>query len=321
MKNTSMIRVFQCLYDSIKENIKKIKSKIEFTSMNSFYKKENDFISLDIINLIVKTNIKEIDKNNKEEMENLVFNLRKKLSLKTQNFSGTEEIEPKIIFRELFQKVNSEFQNNHIFWVNQIYNNLNEVKDFPRNDFPEIYKKIDEFKECQSPFINKFYFILLDLMKCPNCNNLLCSLPNITYYLSISSSIKGKISKLINQFEDNSNQDYECKKCNYKGKGKKEIAFINTPEYLIIYFEGEEIKEKNLDSLLELSSYKKSEAGPELYSLYAFITKEQDGKYIAYIKNENYWNICSTFNSIEKIRVESFNYCFPSIAIYKAIDK
>lgn len=39
MKNTSIIRVFQCLYDSIKENIKKIKSKIEFTSVNSPYKK------------------------------------------------------------------------------------------------------------------------------------------------------------------------------------------------------------------------------------------------------------------------------------------
>ena len=321
IKSTSLIRVFQCLYDSIKDNIKKIKSKIEFTSVNSAYQKEIDFISLDIINLMMEINLKDIDKIDKNQFINSVFNLRKKLSKNTKNFAGAEEVDPKIVIRDIFQKVNTEFQNNHIFWLNSIFNNLGELKDFPRNDFPIIYEKIDEFKELHSPFINKFYFILLDLIKCPNCNNLLDSIPNITCCLNISSSINGKISKLIKQSENNSNKIYECKKCNYNGKGKKEISFINTPEYLIICFEGEEVKEKNLDSLLELSSYKISEIGSNLYNLYAFISKEEDGKYIAYIKNENYWDLCSNNYTCEKVRVESFNYCFPSIAIYKSIDK
>ena len=321
IKNTSLIRVFQCLYDSIKENIKKIKSKIEFTSLNSPYKKQNDFISLDIINLMMKINLKDFDKIDKNEFINSMFNLRKKLSMKDKNFTGIEEVDPKIVIRELFQKVNSEFQNNHIFWANSIFNSLKELKDFPRDTFPEIYEKIDEFKEFQSPFINKFYFILLDLIKCPNCNNIIDILPNITFCLNISCSLKGKISKLINQSEDNSNKSYECKKCNYKGKGKKEISFINTPEYLIIYFEGKETKEKNLDSLLELSPYKISETGPELYNLYAFISNEENGQYIAYIKNEKSWDLYSNNYTTEKVRVESFNYCFPSIAIYKSIDK
>ena len=319
IKCTSIIRVLQCLYDSIKENIKKIKSKIEFTSVNSPYKKENDFISLDIIKLMMQINVNDIDKINKNEFINSLFNLRKKLSVKILNFTGTEEVNPKIIIKEFFQKVNSEFQNNHIFWANPIFNNLRELKDFPRDDFPEIYEKIDEFKEFNSPFINKFYFILLDLIKCPNCNSLIDKIPNITYCLNILSNAKGKISKLINQYEDNSNKTYECQNCNYKGKGKKEIAFINTPEYLIIYFEGEEVKEKNLDSSLDLSPYKKSETGPEYYNLYAFISKEEDGKYTAYIKNENYWDLCSNNYTYEKVRIESFNYCFPSIAIYKSI--
>jgi len=321
IKSTSIIRVFQCLYDSIKENIKKIKSKIKFTSVNSPYKKENNFISLDIINLMMQINEKDIDKYNKNEFINSMYNLRKKLSEKILNFTGNEEVDPKIVIKEIFQKVNSEFQNNHIFWANPIFNNLRELKDFPRDDFPEIYEKIDEFKEFNSPFINKFYFILLDLIKCPNCNNSIERIPNITYFLNFLNSAKGKISKLINQYEDNSNKSYECQNCNYKGKGKKEIAFINTPEYLIIYFDGEEVKEKSLDSSLELSHYKKSETGPEHYNLYAFISKEEDGKYIAYIKNGNSWDLCSNNYTSEKARVESFNYCFPSIAIYKSIDK
>ena len=202
IKCTSIIRVLQCLYNSIKENIKKIKSKIEFTSVNSPYKKENDFISLDIINLMMQINVNDIDKINKNEFINSLFNLRKKLSVKILNFTGTEEVNPKIVIKEFFQKVNSEFQNNHIFWVNPIFNNLRELKDFPRDDFPEIYEKIDEFKEFNSPFINKFYFILLDLIKCPNCNGLIDKIPNITYCLNILSNAKGKISKLINQYED-----------------------------------------------------------------------------------------------------------------------
>ena len=219
--------------------------------------------------------------------------------------------------------MNSEFQNHHIFWANPIFNNFKELKDFPKNNFPKIYEKIDEFKEFHSPFINKFYFILLVSIKCPNpnCKEIIDRIPNITYCLNIPSNIKGKISKLINQYEDNSNKSYECNSCHYKGKGNKEIDFINTPEYLIFYFEGEEIKEKSLDSFLELSPFKKSETGPELYNLYAFISKEEDGKYIAYIKNENTWNLCSNNYTSEKVRVESFNYCFPSIAIYKSIDK
>ena len=63
-----------------------------------------------------------------------------------------------------------------------------------------------------------------------------------------------------------------------------------------------------------------SNIGPEIYGLYSFITKETDGKYVAYIKNQDSWYICSNNDTIEKLRVKSFNYCFPLIAIYKFLE-
>lgn len=95
---------------------------------------------------MMQINLNDIDKINKNEFINSMFNLRKKLSMKAKNFTGTEEVDPKIVIRELFQKVNSEFQNHHIFWANPIFNNFKELKDFPK-----IYEKIDEFKEFHSP--------------------------------------------------------------------------------------------------------------------------------------------------------------------------
>ena len=63
-----------------------------------------------------------------------------------------------------------------------------------------------------------------------------------------------------------------------------------------------------------------SDIGPEIYGLYSFISKESDGKYIAYIKNGDCWDMCSNNDTIEKLRVKSFNYCFPLIAIYKFVE-
>jgi hypothetical protein len=316
MKNTSLIRVLQCLFNSIKNSFSIIKNQLTSKNLNS----SNNFISLDIINSLQQTYFKYLNKIDEKKFINSVIDLRIKLSNKITSFSGIEEIDPKIIFNELFEKFNSEFKINNINWPNSIFNNLNELKDFPKQSFPDIYAKIDEFKEYHSPLIDEFYFILLDLIKCPSCNGILDYNANINYCIHFPGNIKGKISQLINQSEENLNKIYECKKCFYKGKGKKVKSFINTPNYLIIVFDGEDIKEKKLDNILDVQPYMISNIGPEIYALYSFITKESDGKYISYIKNGDCWDMCSNNDTIEKLRVKSFNYCFPLIAIYKIVE-
>ena len=316
MKNTSLIRVLQCLSICMKNNISTVKNILAPKDLNS----SNNFISLDIINSIQQTYFKYLNKIEEKEFINSVADLRIKLSSKNIIFSGIEEIDPKIVFNELFEKFNSEFKINNIIWANSIFNNLNELKDFPRKSFPNIYAKIDEFKENHTPLFDEFYFILLELIKCPSCDGILDTNVNINYCIHIPGNAKGKISQLINQSEENLNKKYECKKCLYKSEGKKEKAFINTPNYLIIFFDGEDIKGKNLDNILEVQPYMISNIGPKKYGLYSFISKETDGKYVGYIKNGDAWNVCSNNDTIEKLRVKSFNYCFPLIAIYKFLE-
>ena len=317
MKNTSLIRVLQCICCCIEDKIDNIKNQLASKSLSS----SNKFIFLDIINLIQQTYYKYLNKIDEKEFINSMAELRIKLSNESPRFSGIEEIEPKIAFNELFEKFNSEFKNNNISWPNSIFNSLNELKDFPRKSFPNIYAKIDEFKQYHSPLVDEFYFISLEVTKCPSCNNILNNdiNVNINYCIHIPGNIKGKISQLINQSEDGLNK-IECKRCLYRSGGKKGKAFINTPKYLIIFFDGEDIKEKKLDNILEVKPYMMSDIGPKLYGLYSFISKETDGKYVAYIKNGYSWDVCTNNDTIEKLRVKSFNYCFPLIAIYKFIE-
>ena len=55
-----------------------------------------------------------------------------------------------------------------------VFNDDLELENLPKNKFPHIYKTINEFKEKNhSPFANLFYYILLNLKKCPNCNSVL----------------------------------------------------------------------------------------------------------------------------------------------------
>jgi len=316
MKNTSLIRVLQCLCYNMKNYFEVIKNLLTSKNLSS----PNNFISLDIINSIQQTFFKYFNKIEEKEFINSVADLRIKLSNKSERFSGIEEIDPKIVFNELFEKFNSEFKINNISWPNSIFNNLNELKDFPRISFPNIYTKIDEFKDYHSPLVDEFYFILLELIKCPSCDGILDNNVNINYCIHISGNEKGKISQLINKSEDNLNKRYECKRCLYKSTGKMEKAFINTPNYLIIFFDGEDIKEKNLDNILELQPYMLSNIGPKKYGIYSFISKDTDGKYVGYIKNGDSWDFCSNNDTIEKLRVKSFNYCFPLIAIYKFLE-
>ena len=317
-KNTSLIRVLQIIQSIIKNSINDIKN-----SINNIPKlKKNNLIINDLINIFEYINLNFLNEKDNNNYSNAIQNFRNKLALKIKRFNGSDEIIPKWIFEDLFLNLNNEFNNNQIFWKNNIYDEINEFQQISKDSFPEVYEFIDKFvKEYRMPLINLFYFLSIEITKCLNCDKILeIKNEQINYIINLPSEKKGKVSDLIYNFihfsNDDNNKNYKCSKCNINGPAKKQKVFLNSPKYIIIDFEGSKQVEKNLNKL-DLTEYILSNKGPTIYNLYAFIIKEKDGNYSAYIKNDGEWRIYFEENEIEESRMETFNYCYPYIAIYK----
>ena len=305
-KNTSLVRVIQCICRCIKDNIK---SKIKSNNNN-----------LDIVNIMEITTLKISNKINTEKFIQNINDFKQNLSTKNEIFKGEEEISPKIVFLYIFNIMNEDFINNKINWTNNLFNGFVESDYYPKCAFPEIYEKIDKFNtKLKNPFVDYFYYIYLELTKCPNCKYIIKNKAHTPYFISLPSNPKDKISNLIKDYFADKPAEIKCKKCS--NNGIKINAFFNTPKFLMINFDGEEKNEKILDDIIDLSPYPISNIGPKKYKLYAFITKDND-EYRAIIKNEkhNNWHLFSGIDTITMFDFHSNNYYFPIIVIYKGLD-
>jgi hypothetical protein len=239
-------------------------------------------------------------------------------------YRGTEEIEPILAFFGICSYINKEFKNQNTECPNLIYQNFKEMEEIPKANFPNVYETIEDFKkEFRSPFANKFYYILLNLTKCPNCNYVLYAEIKDNYGVSSFIPLPGlfidKVSNLLERYMSKQFDSaflYTCKNCDYKGPGKNEIGFLNTPEYLLFNFEGEK-EIKTLDDSIDLTNYTLTNSKKNKYNLLSFITKEND-KFRAYIKNErNIWCKFNEDNFMEENALIIKYNCIPYIAIYK----
>ena len=251
--------------------------------------------------------------------------LRNKLSEKINGFIGINDIEPKLVFDELFSEIIKGFVNNDNGKNNlyqNVFKNLVEPANLPRNFFPKLYEKIEEFnKSYASPFVDNFYFILLLLTKCIKCKNIIDVKFSITYFLGLDGNMINKVSELIKNYTKVPSDKGQCfcNNCNANVNSKKEYSFLNTPNYLFIDFEGRK-KPKMLEDEIDLTPYSMTNIGPKKYNLYAYITKDKNEKFEAYIKFQNIWykyfdehNVQSEYNQ------NGVNTCCPYIAIYKGL--
>ena len=304
-KNTSLIRVLQCLCLCIKENLK---SKIK-TNTN-----------LNIINIMEITSLKISNRIDTISFVNNINNFRQILSSKNEIFKVQEEISPKIIFSYLFNIMKEDFINNNINWTNNIFNGFTESVSFPKSVFPQIYEKIEKYKKLKSPFVDYFYYIYLEFIKCPKCKYLMQCIVHIPYFVPLPSMNKDRISNLIhNYLKTGSIVDIKCNKCS--SHGVQTHAFFSTPKYLMINFDGEIKNEKILDEIIDLTPYSYSNVGPKKYTLYAFIIKEKNKEFKAIIKNESH-NNWLLFSGVDTISICNFNYAhyyYPIVAIYKGL--
>jgi len=317
-KITSLLRVLQCLYGCF-EDIGPIDNLYNFIK-NTWYKFKNiqNSLTLDILEIFPSA----INPDN--NFINLVYNLRNKINAQTNLFSTNEEVAPNLIFFFIFRIINNEYKINEIPYNSTIFGNLKTIEKIPRNSFPLIKGKINDFEEHSSPCYNNFYYLFLDIIKCPNCNNILAVNDNsllASNFLGIPGGIVGNVSNLIKysikEESENASQNYRCKCGMYKGNGITEKAFLNTPNYLFIDFEGPLRNQKHLEEQIDLTEYKLTNIGPDKYSLYAFISNSNE-KYIAYVKEGSSWVIYSDETTKMQASFISFD-CIPYYAIYKGM--
>jgi len=314
-KNTSLISILQCLYECFKDCGIKFSSDLQ----NDTFASEID----KILNLIGKISSND---NEKEEFKKSIIKFRTEAAKNHEYFKGNDEIEPILAYFGLCNYINNHYKNNQNICPNEIYQNLTEIENLPKEKFHEIYDKINEFvKEFHSPFVSNFYYILLNISKCPNCNTIIKAKIEDRYsigsFITLNGSLIDSIGNLVNSYISNqyNSENSFCSNCNYSGPGKKEKGFLNTPKYLLLDFDGEkEIKE--LDNEIDLTYNKITNLGYKKYKVFAFITKGKNDKYKAYIKkDDNKWFSYSDENTIND-EIVCNNNTTPYLAIYKGIE-
>ena len=318
-KNTSLTRVLQCLCDIYKNDISLKNTKFIVEEIKKY--KPNISIALDIINIIDFINIANQNFNINYFCTE-INNFRMKLSMKSQNFLGTKEISPKFVFHDLFSIFNKEMKEFEIPWNNNTLDGLIEPMILPKNYYPDLYDKIEFFKsKYANLFVDFFYFMLLDLVKCSNCNRILNLESYVASFLALDSFTYDNVTnlmqrELINK-PSNLNSYLYCPNCRTKTIGICEKKLLNSPKYLIIDFFGSPKNQKNLEDEIDMSYYIISNIGPRKYKLYGYICEAQNGKFTASIKGNNIWKIYSEENSFDQYSIKDMNKCSPYIAIYR----
>ena len=314
-ENTSLIRVIQCLRSIFNDTIDNLKFVLKDVYQ---YRNVIDSFTLNLLDMMIQS------KTPNNEFVNSVQFLRNKLSSKIVSFGGKLEILPKSVFDGLFKVINEEYRDHNIPYINSTFMDIDEIKKIPKSSFSHIYNKIEEFNKLASPIYYNFYFIFLEVAKCPKCNNILeANIKNNleeSYYISLPSNEKGNLSDLLKKYiygiTPDPNKQYNCSKCNENVPGKKEYNFLNMPKYLIFDFEGLEKERKELDEVLDLTQYYLSDKDTiKKYNLFAIIICSNN-TYWAYIKEDDGW----FFYSEETMRatINNLNYNFsPYIVIYE----
>ena len=322
--DTALIRVLQCLYEIFKNQNSFTQTKFIVNDMKKY--KPNISFSLDIINIleiIGKNNSGQININS---FNKIIQNFRNILIEKVERFKNNRnKMIPKWIFYEIFSNFNKDIIVNDIPWQNNIIDLLKEPKYLTRNNFPNIYANIEQFKErYRSFFVDTFYFLLLSITKCPKCNNVLNIDTGVSSFFNLYSNVIDNVSNLIKRelFSEDNNYNYNnyyCSKCDINTFGMSHKAFFSNPPFLIIDFYGSTKNLKKLDNEINLTEYSLTNVGPKKYGLYAFICEGENKDYIAYIRNNNYWTRFSENNKVDIVNISSFNIFCPHMAIYRGI--
>ena len=308
--------ILQCFYglDNVKfaKNIimQKIKSLSKQVNNNYF-----PILFCNILDLVEKKNKKKINDNLYKQS---IIEFANELNKKKCEAKG---FRPLIIYYNILDIFKKEF-NSYIGWTNflQSISYIPPI-DLPEINFPKIYQRVKEFKsEYRNPLADFFYFIILYIERCKNCNRILEAYASISNSLSLlNNENDNSINNLINKYFNKSISNYwfNCM-CGYSGNAFEEKALFNSPNYLVMEFEKE--RTVNFNDEIILNQYIKTNLLHNKYELYAVINKENTGfnnyHFITSIKEKDSWYFYSD-NSREKCGKEALTVGIPSLAIYQ----
>ena len=269
---------------------------------------------VNIINVIKNKNNNKID----ETVYNDMFDFfRKQLSEKKYNLEVTS---PVLIYYNIMLNFTKEFSL-YFNYKNQLFDNYKLFSYLPENQFPKIYNGIRQFQtQYRSPLVDIFYFLVLTIIKCSNCNIFIDAYTQTSSFLPLYFENERSIIDLIGRYFGNNytENNWICPNCNSYRKQIEIKKFFSSPKYLVL-----DLEEKNqikYDQNIDVSKYLCTNVGPTKYELYGVINAEKIDnnqiQYITTIKENNEWFFYSD-NSRQKCGNESINYGIPSCAIYK----
>ena len=327
---TSMKSLLQILFRLDSMNFIQTQLKLLFQNYQGNYNNNNLFINsfLDMLNNFQMLNNGQINfmiYNQKiNDFIRLIF---------LKNNSGVSGIRPIILFYmmisifkdEFFDHFNNVYQNNIFDYA--IQNNLLPFNTIVPIANPTIYESLKntimDFKNnYKGPFVDNFYFIVMSVSRCPNCNELFGMRNNLATFLQLDvPKPQNNIAQLINDYFSpkavSTTGKYNCK-CGSQGKANRRLYCLNLPNYLVIEFEDRNNINFNDNIIIPLFN---GEMGSYQYFAGIYKYKINDvSNFVTVIKNGNNYFLCNE-DRIDQCQPNIINSDCPSLAVYKKISQ
>ena len=313
-------------------NIQEIKAYIyERLNSKNIINKDKVFVAYNLRDLFIKLHkAKKKSENYKTFYDKDLKDFRTNISQKINLFNIYKEVNPVEIINEFFETflyelkvVDGDKWKNNLF-IN-ILNKSNEINSFPRRNYSNLYKIINNFiNNYRNIFVDIFYFLeLINLYECSHCKKIDFD-PQVRFYLSFKINTKElNISQLFSEYiKSPHNIIMTCQHCQ-KPNLTKDIIVQNKmlclPKILIIQLENAEPGQTIDEEIININQYVITDLRPNSYKLFAVISKtikKGDNFYIAYIKKDDNW-ISINDEGYKKCSYEDVNREKPIIVIYK----
>ena len=228
------------------------------------------------------------------------------------------------IFREEFQKYFKKIYPNTLFddIINSNFMPLSYILPMNKeNVYNSISKTILNFKDrYKSPFVDNFFFIILNLSICPSCRNLFgLKETHVGQFLQLDvPNPQNNINQLINDYFNLKiyNKQSICQNCGCQNQRARKTVCLNLPNYLLLEFE-----DKNIVYFSNQIAVPLYNGTQYYYQYFASIYMRKTNStidFFAVIKSGNGYLLYSDDN-IQQCAEAMVNSPCPSLALYKKI--